>query len=326
MQITNVNDVSLALAVWMVNDDYDHINEPNYISATALMKPLRHIILGARVVRSGMSMDVEGFAARALGHSIHDSIEKAWTKGYDKNLRLLGYPQDVIDRIRINPTDDEVRASNSIIPIYLEQRAFREHMGYTIGGKFDMVTEGVVQDAKSTSAYTWLMGGKDDDYKLQMSLYRWLDAARPLRRITEDFGRINFIFTDWQKSQAKSNPKYPQKRVEYREIPLMSLRETEEWVTHKLNQIAKNQTAAEPSLPYCTDEELWRSDPQYKYYSDASKTTGRSTRNFDTAQDANTFMAEKGKGAVVTVPGSPKRCGYCEAYALCSQKDQWVTP
>jgi hypothetical protein len=324
--ITNNSDISLALAVWLLHDEYDYVNEPNYISVTSLMRPLRHIVLAPRIDKSVLPVDVENFIPRALGHSIHDSVEKAWTNGYARSLKLLGYPDSAIERIRINPTNDEVRGSNSIIPIYLEQRAQRQFEGFTIGGKFDMVTDGMVQDTKTTSSFTWLHGGKDNDYQLQMSLYRWIDAAQPLRKITEDHGRINFIFTDWQKSSARSNPKYPQKRIEYKEIPLLSLKETEAWIHNKLALIQRHKDTAEHLLPECSDEELWRNEPVYKYYGDPTKTTGRSTKNFDTLREANAFKTEKGKGVVLTVPGDPKRCNYCEAFSICTQRNRYFQP
>lgn len=327
--ITNRSDISLALAVWLLHDEYDSqagkFNK--YISATSIMKPLRHILLPRRMDVGDNVIDVEDFIARSMGHALHDSVEKAWVHGYARSLKLLGYPQHLIDRVRINPTDDEVRASNEIIPIYMEQRLFREIDGWTVGGKFDFVTEGIVQDQKSTSAYAWLLGSRDDDYKLQMSLYRWLDAGQPLRKITEDYGRINFIFTDWQKMQAKQNPNYPQKKVEFKEISLLSLDETEQWLRHKLSLIDKYKEVAEPNLPECTDEELWRSEPVFKFYSDPMKTSGRSTKNFDNLNDALSFKTSKGgQGIIKTVPGEPKRCGYCEAFAICTQKDRYFTP
>ena len=325
--ITNTSDISLAVAVWLLHDNYDHISQANYISATSLMKPLRHIVLAPRVDRASRPMDVQDFIPRALGNSIHDSIEAAWTNGHARSLKLMGHPDSVIERIKINPTDAEVRGSNSIIPIYLEQRAFREHKGYTIGGKFDMVTDGQVQDVKSTSAYTWLHGGKDADYQLQMSLYRWIDAAQPLPKITEDYGRINFVFTDWQKVAARSNPKYPQQRVEHKEIPLLSLKDTQHWVEAKLALIQKHLDTPEHELPECSDEELWRSDPVFKYYADPTKTAGKSTKNFNNMNDARVYQSSEkaGKGIIKTVPGSPKRCDYCEAFSICTQKDQYFS-
>lgn len=323
MMITNNSGIPLALAVWCVDDNYDYINEPNYISVTKLMKPIRHLVLPSRVETEERVADVEDFIASSFGHSLHDSIEKAWVTGYQRNLFKLGYPQDVIDRIMINPTDEDLNQKKDVIPVYLEQRAFKKvvvnGIEFTVGGKFDMVAEGILHDNKSTTAYTWLFGGKDDDYKLQGSLYRWLNPDK----IKEDFIRICFIFTDWQKMQAKSNPNYPQKRLMYKDIPLMSIEETEEYVINKISDFLKYKDAPENSIPECTKEELWMSDPTFKYYSDPNKTSGRSTKNFDNAKEAQLFMIEKqGKGLMVTIPATAKRCGYCDGAPACTQKEK----
>jgi hypothetical protein len=276
--------------------------------------------------------DVADFIARSLGHSIHDSIEKAWLKGKDRALRLMGYPDSVIEQVQVNPTQEALRASNSIIPVYVEQRLFRKitvnGVTYEIGGKFDMVSDGIIQDFKSTSAWAFAKGTKDDDYSLQMSIYRWLDAGQDYRKILDDFGRINFIFTDWSKAMLRS-PGYPQKRVEHKDISLISLDQTEKWIHDKLALVQRYIDSPEADLPECTDEELWRSDPQYKYFSDPAKASvpgARSTKNFDSLADARKYMAEKGgKGIVVTKPGEVKACGYCAAYDACSQKDQYFS-
>lgn len=321
MIVTNRSDISLPLAVWLLHDEYDYLNETNYISATTLMKPIRHIVLPSRVPADEMVMDVEDFIASGLGKSMHDSIEKAWIHSYGAGLKKLGYPQGVIDRVLINPTPEQLAAVQDAIPVYLEQRVIRKFKGFTIGGKFDMVIEGILQDTKSTTAYTWLFGGKDDDYRKQGSIYRWLNPEK----VTEDFIRINFIFTDWQKMQAKSNPKYPPRRVMHKDIPLWSLEQTEEWISHKLEMINRFRTAPEPSIPECTDEELWQSDPKYKYYSDPLKTSGRSTRNFDDQVEARNFMLNEkgGKGVIRTIPGEVQRCNYCSAFPICTQKDKY---
>jgi hypothetical protein len=324
--ITNKNDIPLALGVWLLHDDYDYNDDPTYISATKLMRPIRHIILPPRIPPEAREVDLEDLIARAAGNSFHDSIEKAWLHNPQSKLKALGYPQHIIDRIRVNPTDEEILADPDIIAVFLERRAIREFRGLKIGGKFDMTTEGIVNDTKSTSAWGWVFGTRDDENILQGSIYRWIDAAQPVPKITEDFMRINYIFTDWQKMQARSNPKYPQKRLEQKMLPLMSLEETEKWISDKLDQIKKYANTPESELPHCTDEELWRSEPKFKYFSDPEKAkdkNARSTKNFDTLAEANQHRVAMGKGAVVTGPGEVKRCGYCEAFAGCTQKDQY---
>ena len=319
--ITNLHDVPLTLAVWLLHDEYDYQNIPKYISVTTLMKPLRMIILSRRTPPAEREApDVVDFVARAMGTALHDSVEKAWVKGYARSLKMMGYPESVIKRVLINPTPEELAAAEHPIPIYLEQRALREINGWTVGGKFDMVAEGMVQDNKSTSAYTWVYGGRDEEHALQGSLYRWLNPDK----ITEDFIRINYIFTDWQKAQVAQNPKYPKQRVQSKDIDLLDITATENWVQRKLGLIEKYAAMPEKEIPLCTDEELWLSDPTFKYYTDPNKTSGRSTRNFDSKREADAFMSEKGgKGIVVTTLGTPKRCGYCDAYDNCTQKDKY---
>ncbi|WP_244832388.1 hypothetical protein [Caballeronia sp. TF1N1] len=323
MLVTNNNDVSLPMAVWLLHDEYDYQHEENYISATRLMRPLRHLVLPHRIPpEQKVQPDVSDYIASSLGKAIHDSIEKAWTKGYAESLKLLGYTDAVIDRIRINPET----VKDGDIPIYLEQRAKKQVVVngrmYTVGGKFDMVAEGIVQDYKSTSVWTWIYGGKDDDYRLQGSLYRWLNPEK----ITEDFIRINFLFTDWSSADSKTNPKYPPQRVAYKDVPLLSLEETDAWVTWKLSLIQKYWNTPEKDLPECTEDELWRSAPKFKYYSDPTKTSGKSTKNFDALHEANQFwkVDKGGKGIVITVPGEVKRCSYCESFNVCTQKDRYL--
>ena len=316
MQISNRTSISLSLAVWLLHDEYDYVNDAGYISATRLMRPLKQIILPNRIPVANRQADVEDYIASALGKSLHDSIEKAWVKGYASSLKMLGYPDSIIQRVMINPTADELAAKTDAIPIYLEQRAVRQLGKYKIGGKFDMVAEGIVHDNKSTSAFSWLHGTRDDEHALQGSIYRWLNPDK----IFEDFIRINYIFTDWQKAAARSNPKYPQSRVQSKDIPLMSEKATEDWILNKIAQFEKYKNLPQRDIPECTDIELWRSEPQFKFYSDPTKTDGRSTKNFDTLLEANQFMYEKGKGIVKTIPGEPKRCNYCDAAPICEQR------
>ncbi|QDH84014.1 exonuclease [Achromobacter phage vB_AxyP_19-32_Axy11] len=329
MRITNLAGVSLPLAVWLLYDEYDYIKEENYISATGLMKPLRQIVLANRVDKETQSLDVLDLFRSSLGHALHDSIEKAWLKGHRRSLKLLGYPENVIDMVRINPSDAELAATPGCIPVYMEQRNIREievdgHV-YKIGGKFDLCIEGMLQDYKSTSAFVWVAGSRDDEHREQGSIYRWLHRDK----ITSDHIRINYIFTDWKKYETKNNPKYPEHPIMHKDISLWSIAETEEWIKAKIRQIIKHQDAPEPKVPECTDEELWKSDPVYKYFSDPEKAKipgSRSTKNFDSMPEARVFMMneKKGKGTIVTVPGEPKRCSYCGVFDVCSQKDRYI--
>lgn len=323
MKLTNVHGISLPLAVWLLHDEYDYIDEPNYISATSLLKSTRQLVLTQRVNHEEREIDISAFLASRMGTAIHDSIEKAWKDSGQWAMKRLGYPDHIAKNIVVNPTAEQIAANPSIIPVWMEQRAFRtitvNGVTYKIGGKFDQVLQGRLFDAKSTSVYAYLLGRKDEDYAMQGGIYRWLNP----QLITDDHIFIQFIFTDWQKMRAKGDPEYPQtKALEY-PVKMPSLDETEAFIRSKLLDLQKYQNSPDEEIPFCTDKELWRSEAVYKYYSDPSKTQGRSTRNFDTKAEADAFMASKGKGVVITVPGEVRACEYCPAFQACKQKDHY---
>lgn len=316
-QFTNLFGIDLSLAVWLVHDSYDFVPGERAISATSLLKPVRQTILGSRIPPETVSEDLSQRISVRLGHAIHDSVEHAWKEGYQRNLSLLGTPGHIIDRVVINPEPEELKPDS--IPVYIEQRGTRKIGDWKVSGKLDMAINGRLKDIKSTSVFTYVKGRKDSDYQLQGSIYRWLHQDK----ITEDEMDIQFVFTDHMKAMVHSVPGYPETKVVSYPVPLMSLEETENWIENRISEIATNFDAPEEALPRCSDEDLWRSEPVWKYFSDANKTDGRPQKNFDNAADANKHRAEKGKGVVVMVPGKVKACSYCKAFSICSQKDEY---
>ena len=136
---------------------------------------------------------------------------------------------------------------------------------------------------------------------------------------------IQFIFTDWKSYEAKQKPAYPQFRTMQKLIPLLSLAETEHYITGKLTQLAAHKQTPEPDIPRCTDKELWRKEPQFKYYKDPNK-RARSTKNFTNPGDAYEYQQSKGagQGIVVEVPGEVIACRFCPAFPICTQKDEYL--
>lgn len=322
MIITNLENIDLSLAVWLLHDDYDFVPEARAISATGLLKPTQQIVLGARLgrmVKAGEapeeSLDLASLIARRYGHAIHDSIQHSWTSGYRTAMKQMNIPTHVIDRVRINPPEPE----EGTIPVYLETRGTREFMGYKISGKMDLCLNGRLKDVKTTSVWSYILGRKDQDYQLQGSLYRWLHPEK----VTEEEMDIQFIFTDWKKSDARQITDYPKSRLVSYTLPLWSLDQTEAWVARKLSEIQEAWDAPQIEIPRCTDEELWRSDPVWKYYQNGN-IQGRATKNFKTPAEAAAFRATKGgAGTIVHVPGQVKACGYCRAFPICKQKDEY---
>jgi hypothetical protein len=135
---------------------------------------------------------------------------------------------------------------------------------------------------------------------------------------------IQFFFTDWAAYKAKAEPGYPQKIVEQLLIPLMTLEETEQYIRSRLDLRRQYMDAPESEIPACTDKELWRKEPVYKYYMNPAKMT-RSTNTCDTMAEAmNKQAAKGGKGIIVTVPGQVVACRFCPAFTLCTQKDAYL--
>jgi len=315
---SNVSSVPLSMAVFLATDHYDHIDEENYISATSLIKPLRQLILSSRVPRETAPPDLGAMIASRMGQALHDGIERAWIHNYQTALKALGHPQKVIDLIKVNPDRGSLKEGD--IPVYLEQRAFKTVGKYRIGGKFDFVGEGRLEDFKSTSVYTAIHNTKDEDYCLQGSIYRWLNPDI----VTKDSMAIQFIFTDWSGAKARQDPSYPQKRTVERVIGLKSIAETDAYVRRKLTLIEQYWDAPEAKIPECSDSDLWRSEPVFKYYKNPDKRS-RSTKNFDTKQEANLRLAEDGhKGIVIERPGQVTACKYCSGFSVCTQKDRLI--
>jgi len=318
-RFANVSEVPLALAVFLASDTYDYNDDPHTISATTLLKPLRQIILPARIPAGEGLVNLADMMSNRMGNAIHDGIEKAWTTNHVRAMKALGYPDRVIDSVIINPSRD-IEVPDGRIPIYLEQRLSRKLGKWTITGKFDFVGEGRVQDFKSTSVWVYKNQVNSGKWTQQGSIYRWLDP----QMIHQDELDIHYIFTDWKRGMMKSDPNYPARSFLKQTFPLLSVRETEVFITKKLQQIEAYWEAPEDEIPQCDAEELWRSEPVFKYYKNPQKTL-RATKNFDTRQEATLRYVEDGScGLVKEVPGQVTACKYCPAFAACSQKDALI--
>ena len=299
------SSIPFPLAVWLAHDEYDYVNDPKYISATTLLHPTRSIALEKRLPEPE-EIDLQALIAPRMGTALHDSIEMVWKnpKAWQAAMKKLGYPQRLAERL----------------DIHIEERNQKQFMGYTIGGKFDMVVNGQLFDFKSTSVWTWINGDKDKDYILQGSIYKWLNPGV----ITSNSIVICFLFTDWSSKEATYKENYPKSRIKQKELMLLSDAEVESFLKKKLGDITIAMQQKQEDMVSCSDDELWRSQPKFKYYA-SGDTSKRATRVFDTAQEAAACKAKnQNKGTVLMVPGEPKRCNYCPASPICEQRRQML--
>ncbi len=195
MRLTNIHNIDLPLAVWLLQDGYnsgaDIAPKGELISVTTLMKPTRQLILKRQVNMSAETMDVSDLIASRVGHGLHDSVERAWTEGnWKHSMERLGFDVSVINSIVINPDPKTVQKDQ--LPIYIEQRGFKAFQDLIITGQLDFSIGGAYRDLKTTSTYSYTSGKKDKDYIRQGSLYRWIMPEL----IQNDDMRIEFIFTD----------------------------------------------------------------------------------------------------------------------------------
>ncbi len=312
---TNRTKIPLSVALWLATDFYDgNSSDPNTFSVTTLLKTTRQIILTRRLEHT--VIDVADLIAASVGTSFHDAIETAWRNHKIKDVLLqLGFSAESINRIKINPTEPTKEGD---IVVWLEQRIYRKIGKYTISGKFDFIGDGILEDHKSTSVYNWMNGNMDEKYRMQGSIYRWIAPDK----ITKNTMKINFLFTDWKRVERyKQN--YPKNKIDNKSYELIPMVAVETFLTNKLQEIENNLLKPESELPECTDDELWRGKPVYKYYTNPMK-MARSNGNFDTYQEAMLHQASKGVGIVKEVKGKARACLYCSAFAVCTQKDRLI--
>ncbi len=319
---TNKHKISLALAAFLMYDDYDHDPRPNAISATTLLKPIRQLVLIQQNKQLKKTVDISEFAASSMGSALHDRCERAWTNldNISKALTALGAPADAINMVKINPT----KVNEGEISVYVEQRTEKELLGYIIPGKFDLILDGNLNDFKSTSVWGYIYDSNAENYTIQGSIYRWLN---PDKVTNPNYININFIFTDWSKARARQDPRtYPQQRVITKQYPLWSIPATEEWITHRIKQYIDHANLPQAQLPRCTDKELWASETVHKYYKNPANTK-RATKNFKEHeyQEALDRQASDGNvGIVKTIKGEVKACQYCPVVEVCDQAKELI--
>lgn len=314
MKFTNKADLPIALGLWCASSEYNFKPSAKSISVTSLIKPLRQTLLCRRYPEETSKSDlIEMYAARR-GTAIHDSIEKSFLndEARENYLRDVGWSEEDIRKVVINPEQDNYSSDN--INIFLEKRFSKNINGWTISGQTDLVFNGELHDFKTTSVYTYINDSNKDAYILQGSIYRWLAPEY----IKSDVIHINYIFTDWSKSKAEASPDYPRYPMMVVPYKLLSVEETEAYIINRLAELEQYEN--NNLLPMCSKEDLWMSDPVYKYYSQEGK---KCLKKFSNKLEATSYLASKGKGFITAEQATPRRCAYCLAYDVCSQKDDY---
>jgi len=234
-----------------------------------------------------LEIDVEDLIASRYGTAIHDSVEKVGLAGCKQEERLR---KSVKNRV--------------------------------VTGKFDILKEvgpkkWQLIDVKSTSVWTFIYGSRDEDYRKQLSIYRWL-AVQSQYDVAQ-VARVWFIFTDWSHAKAKLDPDYPQTRIIIKEVELWGDDQTLSYIGGRIDILENTASQDQSEMAKCTDEELWETWAVQK------KGAKRAFKVHKVEVEAKTQLAALSEEyEIVHRPGKVARCRYCTARKFCNQYTELV--
>ena len=292
MKYTNKRDFPDFVVEWLKHDEYDH--DENTISATTLMQPPRAYAL-KKQNWAELEIDVEDLIASRYGTAIHDSVEKVGLTGCKQEERL------------------RKAVKNKIIT-----------------GKFDILKEvsdkrWQLIDVKSTSVWSFIYGSKDDEYRKQLSIYRWLAIQNQYDVV--DTGKVWMIFTDWSATKARQDPSYPQTRIEIKEIKLWTDDITLKYIGDRIDLLESALKQTQDEMPRCTDEELWASEDSWAIMKKGAKRAFKVHKSEAEAKaqlegtNGNSMSKDY---SIVLRKGKVVRCKYCAARKFCNQYTELV--
>ena len=200
-----------------------------------------------------------------------------------------------------------------------EERLFVKINGWNISGAIDtqiVEPDGVaIGDYKFTSV--WAVMNDKPDWEYQLNMYAWL--VEKVKGLKVKSLQIHALCRDWNRRDSVKEG-YPQAPLVSVDIPLWSMEKREAFVLERLAQHADADTTRSlgGDLPFCTNEDQWRSKETYAVMKTGLK---RASRVFDNRPEADSFAAANKDMSVVLRPAEPKRCknNFCRVADFCEQ-------
>lgn len=188
----------------------------------------------------------------------------------------------------------------------VENRLFSGFNGWTVSGQYDLYDKGVLMDYKFTTFWSVKGDEPKDEWVQQLNLLRLLAIRNgmPVHAL-----RIIALLRDWQKSQARRDPEYPQLPIVPVEIPMWSVEKAEAFM---LERVKLHQ---DESPSPCSDDDRWMQPAVY-----ALKKHGRKTavKLYNLREDAERAAEESKDLYVEHRPGEYRRCAeYCNVSHGC---------
>lgn len=278
MQITNNYDLPAPLVSAIINDTYEKVGD---ISVTRLIGAPRKHQLEARH-DAEVTQDATDFLWSLLGQCVHQIFERADPDSFLAEVRLTA---------KVN--------------------------GWLVSGKPDLLTaEGIIQDWKVTSVYSFLLGDKPE-WEAQLNCYAWLfEQNRDKHNVDIKGLQIVGILRDHLKSKANDS-NYPEVAFLSKDIPLWSKAARQRYVEERvaIHQFAVD--APDDELPECTDEERWARPTTWAVKKKGNK---KAARVLTSEAEAVTWIAGASGFEIEERPGRNIRCAeYCAAAPFCNQ-------
>lgn len=212
----------------------------------------------------------------------------------------------------------------------VEERLFMEIDGWMVSGmadlqeyhKDDSINASVtISDYKVTTAYALM--AQDEPVKAewmnQLNLLAYLIHHNKVVRIKEL--QVVAIIRDWQRTQAQTDPLYPNAPVVKLKVPLWSTQKQEAYLMERvrLHREAEMLMELDQPLPECNDSERWERDHKWAVMKAAAK---KASKVFDNEKEAAAYAESKGNMFTVEHrPGKSVRCegNYCGVAEWCEQ-------
>lgn len=238
MKIVNASGMPKQLYDFMCQDFYDHEAAKGTYSITTLMRPTQESVL-VRRYNDQIEVDASKRLWSVFGSAVHTVLERLHGDSYKPIERLVA------------------------------------DIGFAkVSGKFDLIDGDKVIDWKVTSVWTIIYGDRKEEWREQLSGYRWLYwQAKGIK--LNDTGTINAILRDWRKADTVKNG-YPQLPAVAIDIPLMSIDETDAWIKRRAKAHLDAEAMGDDTLPNCSKDERWWNDKKKTFvkcveYCDAAK-------------------------------------------------------
>ena len=280
MKITNKNNLPSAF-VNLTEDSHPII--PKHYSVTTLLQPTREILLKRRHYDE-IEQDVSDMVWLILGSAVHKIMENADKTGFAEM------------KLETNVCGD-----------------------YSLTGICDLYNEELhtVEDYKTCSV--WKVIHQDfSDWKKQGLMYAWL-----LRKKGLFVNKLRFhaLMKDWSRSDLRisryRNSFYPEHPIwtwEY-EITEQDIKDIEEFINTKMQDIIANESKSDNELPICSEEERWNSGTKYAIIKPGNK---RAIKVLDNKEEALKMALELDANVQERVGEDRKCIDYCLCKEYCN--------